>query len=102
MESYYSIGTRDPFRNHTTPIWLRFNKVTGQFAGIAERLDRSGFRDSIVISQGHVWLPLEVPRHSDRNAMIASLVGQVRDILEAAYGTRGDEDIDESVDDVRS
>jgi hypothetical protein len=86
-KSYYSIGTKDPFQHHRTPIWLRFHKVTGQYTEIVRRLERSELRDDIVSSQGHTWLPLEVPLNADRNGMVAALLKQVERILEIAYAS---------------
>ncbi len=86
--SFYSVGTRDPFQNHRTPIWLRFHKDTGHFAEIAGRLERSALGAEAVHSQGHLWFPLEVPRNSDSKAMTADLVEQVQRILAVAYPPR--------------
>jgi hypothetical protein len=87
VDSFYSIGTRDPFQQHRTPIWFRFHKRTGQFGRIAGRLERSELQGNVVRSEGHVWLPLEVPLNCDRNAMVGALVAQVERILDAAYST---------------
>ena len=83
--SCYSVGTRDPFQNHRTPVWLRFNKRTGHFHEIAGRLERSALGAAAVRSQGHLWFPLEVPLNSDGAAMIGALVAQVQRIVEVAY-----------------
>lgn len=85
VDSCYSIGIRDPFRQHHTPVWLRFHKSTGHFAEIAGRLERSVLGAEAVRSRGHLWFPLEVPLHSDRETMIGALVAQVQRILTAAY-----------------
>ncbi len=84
-ESCYSVGTRDPFQGHQTPVWLRFHKGTGHFTEVAGRLERSAFAAQAVHSQGHLWFPLDVPSHSDGRAMIAALVEQVQRILAVAY-----------------
>ena len=83
--SCYSIGSRDPFQNHRTPVWLRFNKRTGHFHEIAHRLERSALEAVAVHSQGDLWFTLEVPLNSDRAAMIGALVAQVQRIMEVAY-----------------
>jgi hypothetical protein len=87
-DSCYSVGTRDPFQNHRTPIWLRFHSGTGRFAEIVSSLERSALWTKAVLSQGHLWFPLEVPLNSSREAMIAELVAQVRRILAVAYAVQ--------------
>jgi hypothetical protein len=86
-DSCYSLGTRDPFQNHLSPIWLRFHRGTGQFADIASRLEHSAFGAEAVHSQGHLWFELHVPLQSDGHAMAAALIGQVQAILAVAYPT---------------
>lgn len=81
----YSVGSRDPFEGHITPIWLRFHRGTGHFAEIADRLERSEFAERSVRSQRHLWFPLEVPKNSDRQEMTGALVAQVQRIAAVAY-----------------
>lgn len=83
--SCYSVGTRDPFDGHKTPVWLRFHKDTSHFIEIAGRLERSALAASAVHSQGHLWFPLEVLKNADRRAMIGDLVAQVQRIAAVAY-----------------
>jgi hypothetical protein len=83
--SCYSVGTKDPFKGHMTPVWLRFHKGTGHFAEIADRLDRSEIAAMSVRSQRHLWFPLDVPKNSDRQEMTAALVAQVQRITGLAY-----------------
>ena len=85
VSSCYSVGTRDPFQNHCTPIWLRFHSGTGHFIEMAGRLERSALWAKAVRSQGHLWFPLEVPLNSDREAMTGALVAQVQRIVAVAY-----------------
>jgi hypothetical protein len=85
VDSCYSVGIRDPFRNYRTPVWLRFNKGTGHFADITERLERSLLGAEAVHSLGDLWFPLEVPLNADRDTMIGALVSQVDRILAVAY-----------------
>lgn len=85
VSSCYSVGTRDPFQNHRTPIWLRFHCSTGHFIEIAGRLERSALGAVAVRSQHHLWFPLEVPLNSDRETMIGALVAQVQRIVAVAY-----------------
>jgi truncated hemoglobin YjbI len=87
VESCYSVGTRDPFQNHRTPIWLRFNKTTGHFKEITSRLERSALGAAVVRSEGHLWFPLDVPLNSERETMIGALVAQVQRIMAVAYET---------------
>ncbi len=85
VESCYSVGTRDPFQNYRTPIWLRFHKRTGYFAEISEQLIQSSYGLKVVRSGKHIWYPLEVPQNASREVMINSLVMQVKDIISVAY-----------------
>jgi hypothetical protein len=84
-DSCYSLGTRDPFVDHTTPLWLRFNKTTAHFAQIWANLDHVAGGARAVHSGGHLWFPLELPRGSDRETMIGALVEQVQRIVAVAY-----------------
>ena len=81
----YSVGTRDPFQGHKTPVWLRFHKGNGHFIEIAGRLERSDLGAEAVHSLGHLWFPLEVPLNSDRKTMTGALIAQVQRILAVAY-----------------
>jgi len=81
----YSVGTRDPFQGHKTPVWLRFHKGNGHFIEIAGRLERSDLWAEAVSSQGHLWFPLDVPLNSDRETMTGALIAQVQRILAVAY-----------------
>ena len=86
--SCYSIGTRDPFENHKTPVWLRFNKSTGNYGRIARNLEASGLMREAVVSGGHPWFPLTVPLNSERNAMVEELVAQAQRIVDAAWSNQ--------------
>ena len=84
-DTCYSVGTRDPFVGHTTPIWLRFHKATRHFAQIRGNLDQTAGGVHPVYSGGHLWFPLEVPRNSNKEVMVGALVNQVRQIAAVAY-----------------
>ena len=81
-ESYYSIGVRDSFAKWTTPIWLRFHKVTGDFGSIRQRIEASDLR--WLESDGHIWIPLDIPREVPREQMIQALVEQAEDVVRVA------------------
>jgi len=85
VESCYSVGIRDPFQNHRTPIWLRFHNGTGCFAEISQQLNQSSLNLKAVRSGKHIWYPIEVPHNATRNVMIDSLVSQVNLITNTAY-----------------
>jgi hypothetical protein len=85
VSSCYSVGIRDPFRNHRTPIWLRFSRSTAHFIEIADRLERSELRAVAIRSQGDLWFPLKVPLNAGRVTMIAAIVAQVQRIVAVAY-----------------
>lgn len=84
----FSIGVRDPFSGHDTPIWLRFHRDTPGFAVIRARLTASHFAPRIVDSEGHVWIPLDVPVEVDGDLMVDALVGQAEAIARVAYEPR--------------
>lgn len=85
VESCYSVGIRDPFQNHRTPVWLRFHKGTGCFAEISQQFLQSSIESKAVRSGKHIWYPLEVPYNATREVMINSLVAQVKHIVDTAY-----------------
>ncbi len=85
VEACYSVGTRDPFQNHRTPLWFRFHRKTGHFQAIAQQLEHSPLASEIVRSGKHIWYPLEVPYNSEREVMIDALVSQITHITNVAY-----------------
>ena len=92
--SCYSVGTRDPFQGHKTPVWLRFHKDTGHFNEIAGRLERSTLTANAVHRQGHLWFPLDVQSGSDRQTIIGDLVAQAQRIVAVAYTPSASEEPD--------
>lgn len=84
--SCYSIGVCDPFPKYSTPIWLRFHRVTGMFDEIRKRLRESDFSGRLVEHQGHVWIPLDIPSNeTDGKLLVDSLVRQANAIERIAY-----------------
>lgn len=82
----FSLGTRDPFNGHETPIWMRFNRTTPKFAVIHDRLVASSLSPRLVESDGHVWIPLCIPLNSvDGESLVNSLVAQAEDVIRVAY-----------------
>lgn len=84
-ESCFSIGVRDPFDGNVSPIWLRFNKTTGYFRDIRDRLEASHLAPRLVRSGGHIWIPLDVPVGVDGIEMVNALVVQAKEIVRVAY-----------------
>ncbi len=78
----FSIGVRDPFAGNDTPIWMRFHNGTPRFPVIRERLDSSVISARVVKSDGHVWIPLAVPLHTDSEQMVDVLVEDAEAILQ--------------------
>jgi hypothetical protein len=76
-ESCFSVGVRDPFRGHITPIWLRFHCNTGSFSEIRARLAASDLSQRLVESGSHIWIPLDVPLKADGEQLVDSLVAQI-------------------------
>ncbi|CAN7445069.1 hypothetical protein LJR235_002858 [Pararhizobium sp. LjRoot235] len=81
----FSVGVRDPFAGHKTPIWLRFHRVTPKFSVIRERLVASGFSQRLIESGGHIWIQLDVPLNADGERLVDSLVKQAERVIEVAY-----------------
>ena len=82
---HFSIGVRDPFRGFTTPIWMRFHKVTPEFGRISDRLKSSDLKQKLVESGGHVWIPLNVPLGVGGEEMVSALVAQAEEVVQVAY-----------------
>lgn len=81
----FSVGVRHPFAGHKTFVWLRFNCTTRQFSLIQSRLSRSGLSHRLVESGGHVWIPLDLPRHTAEDGMADSLLTQIQRVIQVAY-----------------
>jgi len=86
-EPCFSIGARDPFAGHDTPIWMRFHKTTPRFALIRDRLRASLVAPRLVESGGHVWIPLDVPIGADGGGIVAALHSAAGAVIEVAYRT---------------
>ncbi len=54
----FSVGVKQPFAPHTTPIWLRVSRRSPLFAQMYTRLKVR--HPKPVESEGHLWLPIEV------------------------------------------
>ena len=85
----YSVGLRDPFVRHKTPIWLRFHSDTAMFHLIHANIVASDVVGRLVESGGNMWIPLEVPKRVDGDGIVASLVAQTNTVLEAANNGLG-------------
>lgn len=82
--TYFSIGVRDPFESHSTPIWLRFHRDTGGFVAVRERLRSAPELPGMITSGGHLWIPLEVPLHAQAASVVDALVEQAERIRRCA------------------
>ncbi len=67
------------------PIWARFNKTTGHFCDIRDRLEASYLAPRLVRSGGHIWMALDVPLGSDGVQIVNALVVQAEEIVRVAY-----------------
>jgi hypothetical protein len=81
----FSVGARDPFDGHKTPIWMRFNCTTPKFPVIHERLFASNLSKRLLESGGHIWIPLDVPLDTGGEGLVTSLVTQAKEIIQVAY-----------------
>lgn len=86
VQPCFSIGVRDPFAEHATPIWLRFHRDTPGFTILRANLEASPVSGKVIVSGGSVWVPLEVPLNADGHQMVDSLVAQAEAIVDAAFG----------------
>jgi hypothetical protein len=84
-ETCLSIGVRDPFEGSSTPIWLRFNKTTGSFRDIRDRLESSQLAAKLRTSSGHIWIPLDIPFGVGSELMVDALVAQAEAVRHVAY-----------------
>lgn len=82
---FFSLGVRDPFAGHLTPVWMRFNKSTPEFPLIQARLKASELNPKLVESGGHIWIPLEVPFGVSAEAMTEGLVGEAEAVIRVVY-----------------
>ncbi len=80
----YSVGVRDPFEGHKTPIWLKFDKGTPCFQLVNEQFKGPSFDEQIVRSGGHIWLPLQIPLKVPTAEVVSDLERQVQEILAVA------------------
>jgi hypothetical protein len=81
----FSIGVRDPFKDHDTPIWLRFHRETPQFSVIRSNIEASPISARIVESGGHIWIPLSVPVGADGEQMVETLIAQAEEVCAAGF-----------------
>jgi hypothetical protein len=81
--SCFCIGVRDSFAAWVTPVWLRFNARTADFALIRSRIETSPLR--WLESGGHIWVPLDVPTGVTGEQMVDALVAQAEEVMRVAY-----------------
>lgn len=81
----FSLGIRDPFRSHITPIWLRFHKNTASFSVVRDNLMASSLSHRLVESGGHLWIPVDVQPDTDVQRQIDLLIASAEDVIRVAY-----------------
>lgn len=85
-----AIGVRPPFDDHRTRVWARFRYDEPHFQEIQAKLIGRGspFEDKSrrMISERHLWLPLDLPHHQGAEDMANSLVAQIKEIWRVALG----------------
>ncbi len=96
--SCFSVGVRDPFVGFSTPVWFRFHHATPFFAEIRDRLRAAGPVLRIVESDGHVWIPLDVPLCAEANTVVDSLVEQAEFALDITCHERPRKESVDSLD----
>jgi hypothetical protein len=81
----FSVGARDPFAGYITPLWLRFHHETPSFSIIRDRLVASKLSSRLVESDGHIWIPLDVPKNVDGEGLVDELIAKAEEIIQVAY-----------------
>jgi len=81
----FSIGVRDPFQNFSTPIWMRFHRLTPQFRLVRDRLSRSPLSGKVVHSSGHAWVPIDFPLNTGGDRLVAAVIANVEEVATIAY-----------------
>lgn len=79
-DTCFSIGVRDPFAGYITPVWMRFHGKTPYFSEVQSRVKLSSL--DWLESDGHLWLPLDVPQESSIEKTITPMMEKVRSIIE--------------------
>ncbi len=81
FKPFFSLGVRDPFAGHFTPVWMRFNRATPGFQEVQARLESSKLRAGLVHSDGHLWIPLDVPLDVTGDAIVNALVAESEAVI---------------------
>ncbi len=76
-ETALSIGVRDAFDGHTTPIWLRYHCKTPAFRVALRNLRSSRYAAELVPGTPHTWLPLPILAGRGADEAVDDLVRQV-------------------------
>lgn len=74
----FSVGLRDPFRGHKSPVWLRLHHDIPNLQAIRSRM-HAAFASRLVDSDRHLWLELDLPLGVSGEQMIEVLVAQCRE-----------------------
>ena len=78
----FSVGVRQPFAPHATPIWLRVSRRSPLFAQMYTRLKMR--HPEVVESEGHLWLPIEVSHDVAGDAPVDHIEATIREIFRVA------------------
>jgi hypothetical protein len=84
-EPCFSVGIRDPFEDHQTPVWMRFHRSTAMFAAIRSRLTAQTVPCRVVASGGHLWMPIEILVDVPIEQVVKEAVAEVERIAAIAY-----------------
>lgn len=80
-DSACSIGIASRFADSgSTPLWLRYHKVTPGFREIRDRLMSSDYATLVRSDESHLWLPLDIPADRPGPELVEHLVEQVNAI----------------------
>ncbi len=80
----FSVGVRQPFAPHETPIWLRVSAHSPLFVQMYTRLKER--HPESVESEGHLWLPIEVSQDVADDAPVDHIETTIRKFFGVAVG----------------
>ena len=83
----FSVGVREPFAPHTTPVWLRVSRRSPLFAEMYTRL--MARHPETVESEGHLWVPIEVTEDIAGDAPVDHIEAAIRQTFGIAVANEG-------------
>lgn len=79
-----SVGVREPFDPHTTPVWIRVARSSPLFEQMYPRLKAQYPWPKAIESAGDLWLPIDVSQEAAASAPVEYIVGRTEEAFEVA------------------